>query len=364
MANYIIYLTTNLKSEVDGQLRKYIGIHRTDNPNVFSGYIGCGVNIYKPSTYMYPKTPFQYAVKKYGTDAFKTETLFIFNNAKDALKKEAELVDENWIKQSWTYNVLLGGGGYKDYWRPIYQFDFDGNLVKEWESVLDASDFYGEGLQRFYNALYNHRSLMEYFWSYDKEINIKNYSHNRLKHQVHLYDSKGKYLMEFESRKACAEYLGCNPQSVSNGIRNQCTIKNHFISDSIVDLFVPKPRIQLKGQTFYLYKDGGEFLGKFYEKEILTPIGEHSWSKISSALNANLGWYKNFYISLEPVDKVPEKLGRRRKSVEVYDKVGNLIEKCPTVKSLCDKYNISFGDFDRIMKGAKHFNDYIFVYSK
>ena len=63
---YIVYLTKNKKSKVNGEYKIYIGVHKTENPAIFDGYIGCGIYINQPSTYMYPKTPLQYAVKKYG----------------------------------------------------------------------------------------------------------------------------------------------------------------------------------------------------------------------------------------------------------------------------------------------------------
>ena len=60
---YIVYLTTNLKSYVNGTPRIYVGVHKVYNdPNIFDGYLGCGVWVNKPNTYMNPKTPFQYAV--------------------------------------------------------------------------------------------------------------------------------------------------------------------------------------------------------------------------------------------------------------------------------------------------------------
>ena len=40
---YIVYLTTNLKSQIDGINRIYVGVHGTENPNIFDGYIGCGI---------------------------------------------------------------------------------------------------------------------------------------------------------------------------------------------------------------------------------------------------------------------------------------------------------------------------------
>ena len=88
---YIVYLTTNLKSKINGINRIYCGVHQTEDPSIFDGYIGCGVYINQSSTYMYPKTPFQCAVKKYGTQSFKREILFVYDTEKEAYKKEEEL---------------------------------------------------------------------------------------------------------------------------------------------------------------------------------------------------------------------------------------------------------------------------------
>lgn len=85
---YIVYLTTNINSSINGINRIYIGVHQTENPEIFDGYIGCGVYVNQPSTYMYPKTPFQYAVKKYGTNSFKREILFIFESKKKHMIKK------------------------------------------------------------------------------------------------------------------------------------------------------------------------------------------------------------------------------------------------------------------------------------
>jgi hypothetical protein len=80
---YIIYCTTNIVNN-----KIYIGFHATENPEIFDGYIGNGVYVNKPSTYMNPKYAFHYAVKKYGTDNFKRSILYIFDNEEEALKKE------------------------------------------------------------------------------------------------------------------------------------------------------------------------------------------------------------------------------------------------------------------------------------
>lgn len=81
---YIVYLTKNKESKINGINRIYVGVHKTENPNVFDGYIGCGVKIQQASSYMNPKSPFQYAVKKYGVKAFERITLFVFDTPEEA----------------------------------------------------------------------------------------------------------------------------------------------------------------------------------------------------------------------------------------------------------------------------------------
>ena len=66
----------------------YIGVHGTES-DTFDGYIGNGISIYRPATYIHPKTPFQYAVKKYGIKNFIRTTLQEFDNEEDAYNLEA-----------------------------------------------------------------------------------------------------------------------------------------------------------------------------------------------------------------------------------------------------------------------------------
>lgn len=40
---YIVYLTVNTKNN-----HIYVGKHGTNDPDIWDGYLGCGVNAYKP----------------------------------------------------------------------------------------------------------------------------------------------------------------------------------------------------------------------------------------------------------------------------------------------------------------------------
>lgn len=88
---YIIYKTTNI---INGKI--YIGVHGTYNIN--DSYLGSGRLFLK-------------AIKKYGKHNFKKEILFIYDNKMEALNKELELVNEEFIKKEDNYNCTIGGYG-------------------------------------------------------------------------------------------------------------------------------------------------------------------------------------------------------------------------------------------------------------
>ena len=72
----------------------YIGLHRTENIN--DSYLGSGFILNK-------------AIKKYGRNNFKKEVLFDFNNIQQMIDKEIELVNEEFIERTDTYNLITGG---------------------------------------------------------------------------------------------------------------------------------------------------------------------------------------------------------------------------------------------------------------
>lgn len=92
---YIVYKTTNL---VNGKF--YIGVHKQDFffPILFDNYLGSGKLLKR-------------AIKKYGTESFIRETLFVYYTQKEAYTKEKELVNEAFVNRKDTYNMILGGIG-------------------------------------------------------------------------------------------------------------------------------------------------------------------------------------------------------------------------------------------------------------
>lgn len=360
---YIIYLTKNLKSKV-GELNKiYVGVHKTENPNIFDGYLGCGVYAQRPSSYMYPKTPIQYAIKKYGPQSFERTTLHIYDDEELAYKKEEEIVNLDFIKLDHTYNVSLGGMSPTNY-EPLYQFDLEGNLIKYWEHSGEAYDFYGYPGSRFYPAINNKISFLECYWGRCDKIDINDYS-NKIRgnpKRVYLYSKQGKMICEFESEKECAKYLGIS--GLFKSVKEEALIQGkYYVSDKMVDEFKPKPRKNIIDKTFYIYDVNNKFYGKFVGKEIMNVINLHSWVKICNALRCNRGWFKDFYVSEIELTEVPCKKSINSVRVDVHDKYGNFIETLNSVKEVREKYKVPSSKIRNIQEGNKYFGDYIFIYN-
>ena len=85
----IIYQTTNLVNN-----KIYIGVHSGEKEE----YLGSGIHLTR-------------AIKKYGRENFKRETLYEFETLEEAYAKEEEIVTKEFIERSDVYNVALGGKG-------------------------------------------------------------------------------------------------------------------------------------------------------------------------------------------------------------------------------------------------------------
>jgi hypothetical protein len=85
---FIVYKTINMVND-----KYYVGVHNNANPN----YLGSG-------------TALCLAIEKYGKENFKREVLYTFESLDEALRKEAEIVNEEFVRSKETYNLTIGGG--------------------------------------------------------------------------------------------------------------------------------------------------------------------------------------------------------------------------------------------------------------
>lgn len=88
---YTIYETKNL---LNGKI--YVGKHQTKNLD--DGYLGSGKLLIR-------------AIEKHGSENFSKKILYVFDNEEEMDRKEAEIVNEEFVNRSDTYNLCPGGRG-------------------------------------------------------------------------------------------------------------------------------------------------------------------------------------------------------------------------------------------------------------
>lgn len=213
---YIVYITINL---CNGKF--YIGVHRT-NPEIFDGYIGCGIYRASQATKDYT---LHKAVRKYGYENFKRTIIKIFPDTeegrKEAFELEAIIVNETLLKSKSTYNTALGGreSTTEDLLKTVYMFDLNGNYLRSFKSARDAATYVQPDNQDSArvaiknNCLGQTNSSFGYFWSYNKKFT---YTTGEIMKPVAQYTINGKFLRTFKSITEAEVALSLN--SISQAI--------------------------------------------------------------------------------------------------------------------------------------------------
>lgn len=358
---YIVYQTINIVNN-----KIYVGYHRVANLDVFDGYIGNGVNINYPSTYMNPKFPFQYAVKKYGTNSFRRSTLYIFDTEEQALQKEEEIVNEDFIRRKDTYNVAIGGKKrpFIPSYSKIYQFTEKGELIKEWDSIYEVSEFLETWKESIYSAINNKTRLYGFYWGYTNSINIQEYSNPNLSRKVYKYSKNGKCLDIYDSVGQAAKMNNMTPNHVINTIQNgSFTKENFYLSYELYDEYIPKPRLDLKNKVIYLYDLFGNFIEEIPTKEFKKKYNIHSYKEISNAI-LNKSIIQGNQIRLTKEDNIGVYTPKNKKrAVILYTTTGEVVEEFESITAACKKYKLDSSTVSKILRGvAKSTKGYTIKY--
>lgn len=227
---YIVYQTvckTNNKI--------YIGVHSTENPDIFDGYLGCGCYVYRPATYQNANTPFKYAVKKYGPSNFIRTTLKVFDVEEDAYKLEAELVNEEFIAREDTYNLALGGRNTSlaNDKKKVYMYSLDGEFEMEFDSLREASLYLSptcHGPGHLPRAIKLGHQYLGHQFSYEKVSCMKKLKCRTMGKvdmpnigpKVGRFDDNGNLLQTYENMTECVKDGYKNAKQVALGKREHC----------------------------------------------------------------------------------------------------------------------------------------------
>lgn len=322
---YIVYLTTNLVNK-----KIYIGVHKTENPYKFDGYIGCGACVNDKHSWMFGKYPLHAAIRKYGVKSFTRKTLKVFDKLQDALDLEAWLVDKDFINRPDTYNATIGGGVPPAPDKTIYQYSLDGTYIREWKSITEASIYYKCSSSAIGRAVLDNTPSVGYLWQDYKldKLNISDFKINANKIPCYLYNLDGTFNKEFKSITECSEYLNRKIADVSRNCKTGSVLdKKYYVSTHKYDLF-PIPENNLERPVFQ-YGVDGKFI-KRYENVREARKALNITAHIPTSIRANTlcGGYQ---WSWKYVKEMPSKKPKARK-VGRYSLEGELLETYSSIR--------------------------------
>lgn len=215
---WIVYQTINLENN-----KIYIGVHKTKDPYTFDGYLGCGVYVNSPRSYMFANTAFEAAVKKYGPKSFKRVVLKICNNADEAYDLEANLVNEDFLKRHDVYNMIPGGRipYIKKATTPIYMYSLQGQFIKEFSSTQSTKYTQASQAAELGNIVdkkYRFCYVKAASYSEARDIYIK----QRI---IYQYNSKGEFLKEWKYLEALKQFP---KDKINQSIRHKTLTKSGY----------------------------------------------------------------------------------------------------------------------------------------
>ncbi|MES2864415.1 MAG: NUMOD1 domain-containing DNA-binding protein [Bacteroidota bacterium] len=112
---------------------------------------------------------FQDALKEYGKENFLFEQIDTASSVNELALKEKKYI-EVFDSKNKGYNSDTGGG----FKKLIYQFDYSGNLITTFQNLEDAAKYVNVSINSISDAcLGGRKTCANYFWSYLPEIEIK-----------------------------------------------------------------------------------------------------------------------------------------------------------------------------------------------
>lgn len=350
---YIVYLTTN---KINNKI--YVGVHGTEDPNIFDGYIGNSINVFKANPELkHPKIPFHKAVKKYGYSAFVRNTIQIFDTEEEALDLEALIVDENFITREDTYNITLGGGLPPLHNKVVYQYSTSGEFIREWKSLTEVSKVYNVSGNTIGIAATYKRTSANYLWSFIKvdKLNIQEYHIYDPKIPIYLYDSDKNYIRSYESMTECFKNLNVSLSTVQRAVKLGNCVNDFYLSTTLSSKFI-MPIIPKITGDIHQYKLDGSYIRSYTSKE---QLGDFKIGDINRSIKEQRTYKGYIWIRGEKLNSVPPKKVNKIRKIGQYTMDGKLVKIFNTLREA----RAEFPNVSKVLRGtANHCHNFKFKY--
>lgn len=318
---YIVYKTTNL---VNSYI--YIGVHKTENPDIFDYYIGNGVDIRISSTYEKAKTKFQQAVKEFGTKNFRREVIAIFDTPEEAYDLEGLIVNENFLARNDVYNMILGGRVNIINGITVFQYDSEGNYLSEYDSYESAAKALSVQSSSIRRAVVYKYRVKDTYFNTEKldKIDISLYNTNK-EVIVHRYLITGQYDKQYCSYNAASRDSDSSPSNVrSAAILGYCVKGKYYFSFVKSDSYDKARTLQIKTREVHQYSSDGEYI-KSYSTQAEAEL-ENKYSNITKSIKLKSIDENGYMWALEKLPTYNSPSKKKRKKVALYDDNGNIIK--------------------------------------
>lgn len=352
---YIVYKTTNL---VNNYI--YIGVHKTKDPYIFDGYIGCSVVVNRPSTYQKARTCFQKAVQEYGVKNFKREVIAIFDNADEAYDLEKQIVNENFIAREDVYNMVLGGVNSDVNGIKVFRYLSDGTFDCEFKSFEEAAKSSDCDAQQIRRATIYKNKCKGYYFSTDKlnKIDLSLYEKSNSKQIVYRYLVSGQFDTEFESQSKAARMNDLCLASLQRAIQFGYCVHEKYYFSTIKDDFYDRARqIYIWNREVSKYDRDGSYI-KTYTTQ-LEAEKDNPNCNISKAIRLKKSDKNGCFWALIKVKNYNKRASKARK-VGLFDNNGNLIKEWLSVKA-CSK-EVGMGVENLFRGNQKRYKGKIYKY--
>ena len=226
-------------------------------------------NAYEVNSHCY-NAHLQKAIRKYGPDAFEIEVIEHCNN--DLLDERERYWIDHYDAVKTGFNMAYGGSGtprynsqdvldawnsglsvgaiaqklgmsdrtvsvhlrnvgiaqdesrkraYETIKKKVYQYDSDGNFIKEYPSAADVQKVFGKGGIQF--AMDNPaRRYCGFLWSKYKKEHIQPYCGFVSEKQVHQYTEDGQYMTSYSSVAKAEQATGACHSGIVNACNGKC----------------------------------------------------------------------------------------------------------------------------------------------
>lgn len=165
-----IYITTNHINN-----KKYIGQKKYDKNNNWKTYLGSGIILTR-------------AIDKYGRENFSKEIIEECESKRQLNEREKYWIAYyNAVDSDEFYNIASGGDGGRTCYgsthhasKKVYQYDKDGNFIKEWDNAQRASESLNICVSDIHIVCRGNKGVQQagnFMWSYIKVDKKEKYVH-------------------------------------------------------------------------------------------------------------------------------------------------------------------------------------------